>query len=197
LGKPFAGTLVSDGLPTYDAAGAHSRQLCLAHLLKRCSRLEEQKTRGAVRFPRQAARLLRQALTLRGRRGELSPRGFAVARGRLEGDLDRMLRYHLTDADNERLAAHLFQHRPHLLTFLYEQSVEPTNNLAERQLRPAVIARKLSAGNRSQRGARTHAVLASLAATCRQRGERFSTLAATLLRESPHPSHAFSAHLAA
>jgi len=92
-----------------------------------------------------------------------------------------MLRYHLTCEDNERLAAHLFQHRPHLFTFLYEQAVEPTNNLAERQLRPAVIARKLSAGNRTPRGARTHAVLASLAATCPQRGERFTALAASLL----------------
>ena len=59
--------------------------------------------------------------------------------------------------------------------------MEPTNNLAERQLRPAVIARKLSGGNRTARGASTHAVLASLAATCRQRGERFTDLAMSLL----------------
>ena len=199
LGTRFGGTLVSDGLPTYDAIHAEGRQLCIAHLLKRCARLEEEGTRGAVRFPRQVARLLRRALALRARRGELSPRGFATSRGRLEASLDRMLRYHRTCADNERLAAHLFQHRPHLFTFLYQQTVEPTNNLAERQLRPAVIARKLSAGNRSQRGAQTHAVVASLAATCRQRGERFSALAATLLRQADHvyPRHALSPPLCA
>jgi transposase len=40
--------------------------------------------------------------------------------------------------------------------------VDATNNLAEREGRPAVIARKLSAGNRTEAGAETHAVLASV-----------------------------------
>lgn len=48
-----------------------------------------------------------------------------------------------------------------------------TNNLAERQLRPAVIARKLSCGNKTLAGARRWETIASLAATCRQRGESF------------------------
>ena len=186
LGEEFAGTLVSDGLPTYDVLGVR-RQLCLAHLLKRCREIDVRKTRGAVRFPRQVTRLLRGAMALGERRGQMSPHGFAVARGRLEAELDRLLRYHLVDPDNERLAAHLYKQRDHLFTFLYEQDVEPTNNLAERQLRPAVIARKLSAGNRTERGARTHAVLASLAATCRQRGQRFTELAAELLRQPVPP----------
>jgi hypothetical protein len=54
--------------------------------------------------------------------------------------------------------------------------VEATNNLAERQLRPAVIARKLSCGNKTSRGARTWEILASLAATCAQRGESFAKM---------------------
>jgi hypothetical protein len=185
LGEDFRGTLVSDGLPTYDVLTNVTRQLCLAHLLKRCSRLEEQKTRGAVRFPRAIARLLRQAMDLRERRTAMSPHGFTVALGRLEKALDRLLFWKLIDPDNECLGAHLDKHRQHLFTFLLDNHVEPTNNLAERQLRPAVIARKLSAGNRSQRGARTHAVLASLAATCRQRGQRFTELATALLCRSP------------
>ncbi|MGF1534851.1 MAG: transposase, partial [Elainellaceae cyanobacterium] len=51
--------------------------------------------------------------------------------------------------------------------------VEATNNLAERQLRPAVISRKLSCGNKTPTGATTWAILASLAATCEQRGDSF------------------------
>ena len=177
--------MVSDGLPTYDVLGVR-RQLCLAHLLKRSCALEEEKTRGAVRFPRQVTHLLHSAMALGDRREQMSPHGFAVASGRLESKLDRLLRYHLVDPDNDRLAARFAKHRDHLFTFLYQEDVEPTNNLAERQLRPAVIARKLSAGNRTERGPRTHAVLASLAATCRQRGQRFTELAAELLR---HPSY--------
>jgi transposase len=187
LGEAFPGTLVSDGLPTYDAARASGKQQCLAHLLKRCRQIEAVKTRGAVRFPRAVAGLLRGAMDLGRRRAQMHPHGFAVARGRIEAGLDRLLRYHLSDPDNERFAAHLFKHRKYLFTFLDEEAVEPTNNLAERQLRPAVIARKLSAGNRTERGASTHAVLASLAATCRQQGQRFTDLAVSLLCPDGRP----------
>ena len=137
LGKAFPGTLVSDGLSTYDAVRAARRQLCLAHLIRRASELEKRQTRGAVRVPRQVAGLLRKALDLSRRRQAMGPHGFAVARGRIEAALDRLLRYHLVNAENERLAAHLFRHREHLFTFLDAETVEPTNNLAERQLRPA------------------------------------------------------------
>jgi len=46
-------------------------------------------------------------------------------------------------------------------------------NLAERKLRPAVISRKLSYGNKTPKGANTWAILASPAATSQQRGDPF------------------------
>jgi len=49
-------------------------------------------------------------------------------------------------------------------------SAEPTNNRAERSLRPAVMARKISCGNKTDRGRLTWLGLASLAATCVLRG---------------------------
>ena len=61
----------------------------------------------------------------------------------------------------------------HLFTFLDHDGVEATNNLAERQLRPAVIARKISGGNKTPKGARTWQILTSLAATCAQRATSF------------------------
>ena len=54
---------------------------------------------------------------------------------------------------------------------LYDLAAEPTNNRAERSLRPAVIARKISCGNKTDRGRQTWQILASLAATCVQRGK--------------------------
>lgn len=62
----------------------------------------------------------------------------------------------------------LGKQQDNLFTFLHEQGVDATNNLAERQLRPAVITCKLSAGNRTERGAQTWALLTSIAATARQ-----------------------------
>ena len=63
--------------------------------------------------------------------------------------------------------------RDHFLGCLYDLSVEPTNNRAERSLRPAVISRKISCGNKTDRGRMTWQVLASLSATCVQRGNDF------------------------
>ncbi len=75
----------------------------------------------------------------------------------------------------------MIKHRDHLFTFLYRDEVEPTNNAAERALRPAVLSRKLSAGNHSPTGSYTHAVLASLAQTARQNGRNFVRAARALL----------------
>ena len=86
---------------------------------------------------------------------------------------------------NARLAKRLRKHRGSLFTFLYREEVEATNNRAERELRPAVIARKLSAGNRTEAGAETHAVLASILRTCRRQGKAIVQTVADLLRHGP------------
>jgi len=48
------------------------------------------------------------------------------------------------------LARALFEHHPHFFTFVHEEGVEPTNDVAERALRHAVQRRKISFGNRSE-----------------------------------------------
>jgi transposase len=79
----------------------------------------------------------------------------------------------------------LSKQRPHLLTCLYDPAVEPTNDRAERALRPAVIARKLSSGNKTEAGRDCWQILASLAATCHQRAEDFVTYLPNHLPLSP------------
>jgi transposase len=50
------------------------------------------------------------------------------------------------------LASDLLHRFRSMWTFLFEENVEPTNNLAERGLRPAVIQRKISGGSQSEWG---------------------------------------------
>jgi transposase len=57
-----------------------------------------------------------------------------------------------------------------LFTFLDYPQIPFENNFAERQIRPAVILRKNSQSNRSDRGALTQAVLMSVYRTLRLRG---------------------------
>jgi transposase len=87
-----------------------------------------------------------------------------------------------SEPSEEAVRNRLNKQRDHLFTFLDHDGVDATNNLAERQLRPAVIARKISCGNKTQKGARTWQILASPAATCAQRATSFI---AELARAAP------------
>jgi len=65
--------------------------------------------------------------------------------------------------------------------FLHEPEVPPTNNHAERMLRPSVITRKTGGCNKTLRGALVHEVLMSLVVSCQQAGKRFLDLVQRLL----------------
>jgi hypothetical protein len=54
-----------------------------------------------------------------------------------------------------------------LFTFIYHEGVEPTNNLAERLIRPGVQTRKISYCTRSQNGQLLRARLLTISQTCR------------------------------
>ena len=62
----------------------------------------------------------------------------------------------------------LYDRREHLWTFTRIEGIEPTNNTAERALRPAVIYRKLSFGTQSASGSRYLERILSVSETCRQ-----------------------------
>lgn len=66
------------------------------------------------------------------------------------------------------LAYDLLGRFPTLWTFLFVEGMEPTNNLAERCLRPMVIFRKLSGGNQSDWGARFTERLMTVVCTLKQ-----------------------------
>jgi len=172
LGKEFKGILVSDCFLAYDhhALSEWLKQKCLSHLLKDLKELSETKTRGAVRFAREVTALLQDALALKAQKRQLAPEPFAQQAATLEARLDGLIdaKRQLTDPDNARFAKRLRKQRQHVLRFLYVAELDATNNLAERQLRPAVITRKTNGCNRTQGGAETHAVLSSILATCRQ-----------------------------
>lgn len=185
LGEEFEGVLGCDCFPAYDPL-EYRQQKCLGHLLKRCSRIALVQSDEAVAFSQQVAHLLRRAMRLKKRRAEMSPHGYLVARGKVEATLDRLLNQEVSDPENAKLVKLLTKQRHRLLTFLYIEEVDPTNNIAERRIRPAVIVRKISAGNRSDRGAETHATLTSIVQTCRQQEKDFLAVATHLLR-SPRP----------
>jgi transposase len=185
LGSDFAGVLKADCFMAYDSkalAGIeHSK--CLGHLIRRSREIEDSKSGRAVAFSRQVTVLLRTALRLRERRGQMSEHGAKVARGRLEAALDRLLAGSYSDPDNVRFARLLRRHRRSLFNFLDGPDVEATNNTAEREIRQAVIIRKTNGCNRTATGKCNHAVLASVIRSCFRLKRDFVRYVLSLLRQ--------------
>ncbi len=170
LGADFAGFLVRDGWSVYRQFLQALHQTCLAHLLRRCREMILVAGKGEAVFPRTVQAILQEALQLRDRRekGQISDRGVAVARGRLEARLDRRLQRHYRSPRNRRLANHLLRERDALFTFLNCPGLEATNWRAEQAIRPMVVTRKVWGGNRTTEGAHAQGVLVSILQTCRQ-----------------------------
>ncbi len=74
------------------------------------------------------------------------------------------------DGDTRRLTNRLRKYAEFIFTFLDDADVAFENNFAERQIRPAVILRKNSQSNRSDRGAAPQAILMSVYRTMKLRG---------------------------
>src|SRR5205807_395091 len=72
----------------------------------------------------------------------------------------------------QRLQKRLKKYHNEWLTFIDHPEVSPTNNLAERALRPLVILRKLTFGNRSDAGAQRLGTMASVLETAKRQGHK-------------------------
>ena len=169
----FAGVMICDRGPSYDARELEdvAQQKCLSHLIRNAKAVEESKIGRARQFSRKLKELLQQALALSARKNELDASDYGMQADQLKDELTFQLRDRvLSDADNQRLLDGVgAQHdRARVLSFLTENGVEPTNNRAERDLRPAVIARKVSHCSRNERGARTFEAFTSVLQTIRK-----------------------------
>jgi transposase len=170
--EEFSGTLVSDFWGAYNAVACALRQTCLVHLLRELEQTEKYKSPGAnwPAFVKKLRRLLGDAIRLWRRKAEIRPEEYASRRARLTARLQELIETDWNNAHAKRLIKRLRRHQDDLFTFLDQENVPFDNNHAERSIRPAVILRKNSYGNRSQRGADCQAVLMSVFRTLKQRG---------------------------
>lgn len=175
LGEDYEGILHSDCYPAYDSLD-YRQQKCVAHLLRRAKELEEKKARRAVCFGRDVKKLFQDALKLNKRQDEMAEEKYQQKREKIEEGMDGILSRNITEKDNARFQRCLEKQRPHLFRFLYREEADPTNNRAERDLRGAVIARKLSGCNRTKKGARMYDVIKSVCETARKQGKNVMEL---------------------
>ena len=172
FGEEFEGCLITDFWRAYDMIRTGSRQYCIAHLLREIHDIDERNASDDwCRFSKKLRRLLGDALRLHARRDTISASEYQSKNDRFDTRYGRLVfGHHSTDRDVIRISERLSRSIDGLFTFLDKDGVEPTNNQAEREIRPAVIIRKNSLGNRSERGASCQAVLMSIYRTLKRRG---------------------------
>jgi transposase len=171
LKEQFSGVLVSDFWYAYNVLTC-VKQKCLAHLLREFKRVEQYKDCGGdwPRFAKSLKRLIRDGIRLRKRKDTLAESVYERRRDRLEKRLGLILDQPWSNSQARRLVKRLVRHRAEVFTFLRYVEVPFDNNTAERAIRGAVIMRKTSYNNRSDKGAVTQSVLMSVMATLKQRG---------------------------
>jgi transposase len=173
LGSDLKGVVGSDRRSAYNRSPAERRALCYAHLKRHFQGLVD---RGGEAAPigrwglAESERLF--ALCHCFRAGECDRSALQRRLISLQARLGRLLRRGQENPDRKAagLCRELTKWWAALWTFARVDGVEPTNNVAERALRPAVLWRTGSFGADSAAGSRFAERLLTVAATCRQQG---------------------------
>ena len=168
--EAFDGVLVRDFWAPYNALQVRDHQCCLVHLLRELEKVDQHNDSSVWQaFAKKLRRLLRDGIRLR-KLPDFTPHNYRSRVKRLDCRLIEMAEGDYDDADAKRLAKRLSKYRDSIFTFLDYENVPFENNHAERQIRPAVILRKNSQSNRSEKGAATQSVLMSVYRTLKLRG---------------------------
>ena len=171
----YEGVMVTDRGRSYDAQAfdAVKQQKCLAHMLRSISAVLQTNKGRARDVGERLKGLLQDAMQLwRGYHTGTVADFAAQAQGLQDAITPHLRNRCLTDPDNQRVLNQLGRHhdRGNLLRFLEDPHIEPTNNRAERALRPAVIARKVSQGSKNDPGAHAFAAFTSVVRTLAKQG---------------------------
>ncbi len=202
LGTDYGGIVTSDRYSAYLGFAVAQRQLCWAHLkrdLVACSQAGGASGAWGKRALAVVAQLF--ALWHRFKQGEIDRASLQTQMQPHQADFRALL------AEGRKLPAwskahglcgDLLKLEPALWTFLTSQGIEPTNNAAERALRPAVLWRKSSFGSQSDSGLRFVERILSVSETCRQHQRPLlpflSEAVAAYWAGLPHPSLLPSPH---
>jgi len=191
LGDKLDGLLVTDAYAAYNAVEcAGGRQSCLAHLLRKSKEVGEELAlipgadAASVRFCQSLGSLFKDACAVvvpeqAGARKKLADR----FRKRLAPICRKPLAFAKAETLRKRLIPTSREYGQ-LFAFI-EHGGPPTNNHAERSLRPLVIFRKVCMGTRSAAGSDNIAIFGSLVQTAALQGAKLIDMFRALFMASP------------
>lgn len=197
LGKGYDGVLISDFLSAYNKINAKAKQRCLVHVLRDLKKVIEywHDDPEVLRYSRRLKKIFEDAIKLY--KEYKDKRWDDIYHARREAITETLTDFAFPNPNKrilKRFAKRLNRHKNELFTFLYEKDIDYHNNHAEQQIRPDVIFRKITFGNRSLAGAENHSVLMTILQTAKLNNlDPIATLEKILLPGNKNPfSHILS-----
>jgi transposase len=171
LGERFWGWLITDRWSGYNWYPTWRRQLCWAHLARDIEAMIERGGRSQA-IGEALRDQMRQMFHWwhRVRDGTLAHVSLASYMRPVQREVERLLEegQHCGVQKTEGVCREILKRRQALWTFVRHEGVEPTNNPAERAIRPGVLWRKGSFGTQSPEGSRFVEVMMTAVATLKQ-----------------------------
>lgn len=172
LGKKYRGTVVCDCFAAYDLLKKqlpNARfQKCWAHLLRESKTCAQNCGEDGIKVHTELKSFFHCIKSFLD--GQPPPDARATELNDLLERLDNLLKFETKEPRVRRLLKRLGKHRKDWFTCITVTGVDPTNNRAERTLRPHVILRRLRGSLRSERGREDHEKITSLMATWELQG---------------------------
>lgn len=171
LGRHYRGTLGSDFHSAYNIDGV-AQQKCHVHLKRDLKETAEDKDGRSQfhRFRKKLKRILNDSV--RAKRRLTKTAELQEEKDHLDQRIVDFCNEKWKDKDCTRIIKRLKGKGKDLFTFLITD-IDQDNNIAERGIRPAVVMRKNSYGNRSNKGANTTSVMLSVVRTCDLKDQNF------------------------
>lgn len=157
----YDGIIISDFYGVYFNL-PYKRQKCLVHLLRelhQCSKRDQ--SAAYQRAYKKIKRIINDAVKLSKLKDHLTKRVYERRCRRIKIRLFNVMCGNYRNKNLIRISKRFSKYWLDMLTFLKED-VDWNNNLAERMIRPNVIYRNRSFGNRSENGAKAHSTLMSI-----------------------------------
>lgn len=165
--EPLPGVLIVDRYAGYNRLPV-SIQYCYAHLLREVEKLQEEfeDSPEIERFVPRMALSLTHAMKLRGL--GLSPLQFLSEAKSIQTKILQEVHHPYTHLAIRRIQQIFKKHKDRLYHWAQDPRIPADNNRAEREIRPTVMARKVSFGSQSKKGAATRSHVMSLLATAKK-----------------------------
>lgn len=163
LGDKFKGMIISDFLYAYDSIEG-VKQKCIPHVFRMIDRYDRTDPKIHA-FCDELKELMKCVIYLFKQRKNI--KDYLIHRAGLIVKVKNLLSGKLTHERTEKWRKRLLAHQDELYECLFHPTSDFNNNFVERMLRPSVIMRKITHGNRSDNGIKNHSVIMSLLQTAK------------------------------